>query len=299
MPSWQSYVVHPVLRLTVKRKLARSTSPLAARAAFNNPLPFPKNVNFSPETFDGVEGEWARSNDSSLGTLLYLHGGGYFACSPRTHRSITGAYALGGFTVFAPDYRLAPENPFPAAVEDALTAYRAMLERAPANRLAIGGDSAGGGLALSTLLAAKSAGLPMPACILLFSPWTDLAATGDSVVANARLDSMLYGPKLAEGADIYLNGADPKNPLASPLYGDLTGLPPLLIQVAAPEVLLSDSTRLADRAREAGVTVDLSIWENLPHAWQVNQLFLPEAKQALDQALEFAKAALALKAADA
>jgi monoterpene epsilon-lactone hydrolase len=299
MPSWQSYVVHPVLRFTVKRKLARSTTPLAARAAFNNPLPFPKNVKFSLETFGEVEGEWALSNDSSAGTLLYLHGGGYFACSPRTHRSITGAYALGGFSVFAPDYRLAPENPFPAAVEDALASYKAMLDRAPANRLAIGGDSAGGGLALATLLAAKSAGLPMPACILLFSPWTDLAATGDSVVTNARQDSMLYGPKIAEGAEIYLNGADPKNPLASPLYGDLRGLPPLLIQVAAPEVLLNDSTRLADRAREAGVTVDLSIWENLPHAWQVNQLFLPEAKQALDQALEFAKAALALKAADA
>ena len=293
MPSWQSYVVHPILRFTVKRKLAQATTPLSARAAFNNPLPPPKGAHFSPDSIGGVAGEWAKSDNNGAGTLLYLHGGGYFACSPQTHRSITGAYALRGLRVFAPDYRLAPETPFPAAVEDALAVYRAMLEHGPANAIAIGGDSAGGGLALATLLAAKAAGLPMPACALLFSPWTDLAGTGASVITNAKRDSMLYAPKLGDAAANYLNGAAPQNPLASPHYGDLAGLPPLLIQVGEPEILLDDSTRIAARAQEAGIVVDLSIWENLPHVWQMNQSFLPEARQALDQAANFARAHLA------
>ncbi len=197
-------------------------------------FPRPRARGLSPDAIGGLSGEWAQSDNSGAGTLLYLHGGGYFACSPQTHRSITGSYAIRGFSVFSPDYRLAPEHPFPAALDDALAVYRAMLDRVPANRLAIAGDSAGGGLALATLLAARDAGLPMPACALLFSPWTDLAGTGATVLTNAKRDSMLYGPKLVEGAALYLNGADPRNPLASPLYGDLAGLPPLLIQVGAP-----------------------------------------------------------------
>ena len=293
MPSWQSYVVHPILRFTVKRKLAQATTALSARVLFNNPLPPPKGARFSPDSVGGVTGEWAKSDNNGAGTLLYLHGGAYFACSPQTHRPITGAYALRGLRVFAPDYRLAPETPFPAAVDDALAVYRAMLEHGPANAFAIGGDSAGGGLALATLLAAKAAGLPMPACALLFSPWTDLAGTGASVITNAKRDSMLYAPKLGDAAANYLNGAAPQNPLASPYYGDLAGLPPLLIQVGEPEILLDDSTRIAARAQEAGIVVDLSIWENLPHVWQMNQSFLPEARQALDQAANFAKAHLA------
>jgi epsilon-lactone hydrolase len=299
MPSWQSYLVHPILRFTVKRKLAHSTTHHAARAAFNKPLPAPRGARFVPDSIGGIPGEWAQSDHTGAGTLLYLHGGGYFACSPRTHRSITGAYALRGFSVFAPDYRLAPEHPFPAAVHDALAVYRAMLERVPPRRLAIGGDSAGGGLALATLLAAKAERLPMPACALLFSPWTDLAATGASVKVNASRESMLYGPRLTDGAEIYLNGADPRNPLASPLYGDLAGLPPLLIQVGEPEILLDDSTRVAERAQALGVVVDLTIWDNLPHAWQVSQDFLPEARQAMNQASAFAVAHLASRPDDA
>jgi len=160
-------------------------------------------------------------------------------------------------------------------------------------RLSIGGDSAGGGLALATLLGAKAAGLPMPACALLFSPWTDLAGTGASLHTNRQRDAMLVSDKLHEGAGFYLNGADARNPLASPLYGDLAGLPPLLIQVGDTEILLDDSTRLADAARAAGVTVDLKIWENMPHVWQVSQFFLPEAREALDEAAAFAKTCLA------
>jgi len=299
MPSWQSYVIHPILRVTVKRKLARSNTAADARAAFGNALPAPKGARFAPDTVGAIAGEWAKSDLNGAGTLLYLHGGGYFACSPQTHRSITGAYAVRGFNVFAPAYRLAPETPFPGAVDDALATYRALLERVPAGRLAISGDSAGGGLALATMLAAKDAGLPMPACALLFSPWTDLAGTGASVVTNARRESMLYAPKLNAAASIYLNGAASEHPLASPYYGDLKGLPPLLIQVGSPEILLDDSTRLAARAQAAGVVVDLSIWDNVPHAWQVSQMFLPEARLAMDRAVTFAKAHLASGPADA
>jgi acetyl esterase/lipase len=293
MPSWQSYVANAVLRYTVKRKLARSTTPFTARAAFSSSLPPPPGARFSADTIAGISGEWARSDKPGIGTLLYLHGGGYFACSPKTHRSITGAYAIRGFDVFSPDYRLAPEHPFPAAIDDALAVYRAMLATVPEGQFAIGGDSAGGGLTLATLLAAKSAGLPMPACALLFSPWTDLTGASPSVKSNEKRDSMLYGPKLVEAGQIYLNGADAKNPLASPLFGDLKGLPPLLIQVGTPEILLDDSTRLAAQARAAGVPVEISLWDNLPHVWQVSQVFMPEARQALDQAVAFAKAKLA------
>ncbi len=293
MPSWQSYIVHPVLRFYVKRRLARAISPQQARAALGTPMPSPPGIVFTPGTLGGIAGEWAEGPGEAHGTLLYLHGGGYFTCSPQTYRSITGAYAKRGLRVFAPDYRLAPEHPFPAAIEDALAVYTALLAQNPAASLAIGGDSAGGGLALATLLAARGKALPMPVCALLFSPWTDLAATGASVTTNARRESMLYAPRLGECASHYLAGADPRNPLASPLYADLSGLPPLLIQVSEMEILRDDSIRLAERARVAGVSVDLSVWRNLPHVWQVSQNFLPEARKALDQAAAFAKTALA------
>jgi acetyl esterase/lipase len=298
MPSWQSYLVHPFLRLFVKRRLASAASAMDARAILGNPLPPIPGANFSPSRQGGVAGEWARG-EAGAANLLYLHGGGYFTCSPQTHRSITGAFAIRGFAVFTPDYRLAPEHPFPAAVEDGLNAYRGMLARGPAEKLVIAGDSAGGGLALATLLAAKSNKMPMPGCVILFSPWTDLSCSGASVQSNAERDSMLYAPRMQEGAAIYLAGADPKDPLASPLYGDLAGLPPLLIQVSDMEVLLDDSTRLAERARAAGVQVELTIWPNLPHVWQVSQMLLPEARKALDEAAAFANTALALQAAPA
>jgi epsilon-lactone hydrolase len=298
MPSWQSYLVHPFLRMFVKRRLAVVTSPLEARAILGNPLPPVPGANYTAGSMGGIAGEWARG-EMRRAQLLYLHGGAYFTCSPQTHRSITGAFAIRGFSTFAPDYRLAPEHPFPAAIEDALNAYRGMLERWPAEKLVVAGDSAGGGLALATMLAAKDKGMPMPGCIILFSPWTDLACTGASLETNADRDSMLYAPRMREGAAIYLAGADPMDPLASPLYGNLAGLPPILIQVGDMEVLLDDSTRLAERAQEAGVRVELSLWPNLPHVWQVSQMLLPEARKALDEAAAFADSALALQAAPA
>jgi acetyl esterase/lipase len=288
MPSWQSYVVNPLLRLQVKRKLATARTAADVRVAFGSALPAPKGAAYRPDKIGGVAGEWAEGAAPAKAAMLYLHGGGYMACSPQTHRAITGSFAKRGLKVFTPDYRLAPEHPFPAAVDDALAVYRAMVDGG--DGLVVAGDSAGGGLALALLLAAKAAGLPMPAAAMVFSPWTDLAITGESITTNVKRDSMLAGNTMADGAGMYLNGADPKNPLASPLYGELSGLPPLLIHVGEAEILRDDAVRFAGRAEQAGVPVDLSVWDNMPHVWHLFQFFLPEARLALDQAAAFAKA---------
>ncbi len=220
--------------------------------------------------------------------LLYLHGGGYFGCSAETHRPITSFFALQDFRVFAPDYRLAPENRFPAAVEDAVAFYRALLNMGYSpKRIVVSGESAGGGLALSLMLALRAAGVPLPAAAALFSPWTDLAATGDSIRTNSDRCAMFDGAGVAFSARYYLGDADPRNPLASPLYADLAGLPPLLIHVGADEVLLDDSTRLAERARAAGVSVELKIWPVVPHAWQLVPHLVPEARQSLRESAAF------------
>lgn len=294
MPSWQSYVVHPLLRFFVKRKLAKAFTPFEARAAFAKTAPRAvPGVVFSPSQEADLPGEWARAGGACAGTILYLHGGGYFGCSPQTHRPVTGGFAKIGFEVFAPDYRLAPEHPFPAAIEDGLAAYRALLAVKGAESLVVAGDSAGGGLAMATILAAREAGLKLPAAVILFSPWTDLAGTGASITANAARESMLIGSRVQEVAELYLAGESAKNPLASPLYADLAGLPPILIQVSDREILLDDSTRLAEKIRAAGGKAELSIWQNLPHVWQISQSFLPEARQALAQAGKFAHSTLA------
>lgn len=294
MPSWQSYLVHPLLRLLVQRRLAKVSTPLEARAILEaSSTTKPPGAIFSHGQEGGIEGEWACGTTPCSGTILYLHGGGYFACSPAHYHPITGGFAQEGFKVFAPAYRLAPEHPFPAALEDALAAYRSLLTTHAAHELMIVGDSAGGGLAMSLMLAAREAGLPLPAGGILFSPWTDLAITGASITTNSLRESLLIGERLAEAAALYLNGVDPHTPLASPLYGDLSGLPPLLIQASEREILRDDSTRLAARIQALGGTVELSVWPNLPHAWQLAQAFLPEARDALHKAAIFAKTALA------
>jgi acetyl esterase/lipase len=220
--------------------------------------------------------------------LLYLHGGGYFACSARTHRPLTTAFATRGFKVFAPNYRLAPENPFPAAVMDAVAAYRAVRSEAgESTPIVMAGDSAGGGLALATLVKLRDEGDALPAGAALFSPLTDLAGTGNSRQTNDKRCAMFHGKGLARAAEFYLCGAEPGDPLASPLYADLKGLPPLVIHVGADETLLDDSTMLAARARAAGVTVELQVWPAVPHVWQLFHPFLPEGRQSLDRAAEF------------
>jgi epsilon-lactone hydrolase len=218
---------------------------------------------------------------------LYLHGGGFVAGSFMTHRAITVAFARRGFEVFVPNYRLAPEHPFPAAVDDALAAYQAILALRPGVPLVIAGDSAGGGLALSLMLSLKAKTLPLPQAAVLFSPWLDLTLSGASLVANAKRCAMFGPEQLHKGVDLYLQGSAADAPLASPLWGDLQGLPPILTFVGSDEVLLDDARRLHERALAAGVAHQLETWPVVPHVWPLFRKWLPEGRLALALAADF------------
>ena len=293
--SFQAHLAVWIVKWRVKRRLKGVRDYRVARKILRpDPYKIPPTVQVSPAHLGGIPGERVEGPSPGENVLLYLHGGGYFACSAETHRPITVFYAREGFHVFAPDYRLAPENRFPAAVDDAVAFYRALLSAGyPAHRIVVAGESAGGGLALSLLLALRDARVPLPAAATLFSPWTDLAATGDSIRTNTDRCAMFEGAGVAFSACYYLGETEPRNPLASPLYADLAGLPPLLIHVGADEVLLDDSTRLADRARAAGVSVQLKIWPVVPHAWQLVPHLIPEARQSLRESAEFFRARVA------
>lgn len=236
--------------------------------------------------------EWLIPDTAPRATILYLHGGGYYFCSPRSHRAITfGLATRANARVISLDYRLAPEHRFPAALEDSVAAYRRLLgDDVPAQSIVIAGDSAGGGLALATLLALRDAGDPLPAAAVLFSPWTDLTCSGDSMRTNDGRDPMYHASVFPLVAAQYLGAADARSPYASPLFGEFEGLPPLLIQVGDTELLLDDSTRVATKARAAGVRVELDIWRNVPHIFQVWAPFMPEARKALTRAAAFIEA---------
>jgi epsilon-lactone hydrolase len=192
---------------------------------------------------------------------------------------------------FSLEYRRAPEHPFPAAVHDAEAAYRALLDLGiPAAHLVLVGDSAGGGLALAAVLAARDHGVPMPAGLWLMSPLTDQAATGASLQENNRRDAMFYGDSIRRLASLYLQGAPATDPLASPLYGDLTGLPPLCIHASDSEILRDDAVRLAKRAQAVGVRVDLRVWHAVPHVWQFLLGFVPEARESVEAGAAFLRA---------
>ncbi|MBP0451059.1 alpha/beta hydrolase [Kitasatospora sp. RG8] len=259
----------------------------------------PHGIRTAPTTLGGrpalrVEpaGGPGRGSDGGpgAGTILYFHGGGWVFGSPETALSLTGnLVARTGFGAYSPDYRLAPEHPFPAAIEDTLSAYRALLDRGEdPSAIAFAGDSAGGGLAVTTCLAARDAGLPMPAAVLAFSPGTDATRSGESMDTKEGIDPVFTRAALEHTGAMYLAGADPRQPLLSPaVHADLTGLPPMLIQVGANEVLLDDSTRLAARAGAAGVDVILDVTADVPHVFQSFAGVLDEADEALDRAALF------------
>lgn len=229
-------------------------------------------------------------NGPRAGTILYLHGGGFVFGSPETALSLTGhLVAKTGFGSYSPDYRLAPEHPFPAAVEDTLSAYRALLDSGTdPSTIAFAGDSAGGGLTVTSCLAARDAGLPLPAAIVAFSPGLDATRTGESMDTKEGIDPIFTRKAVEHTGTMYLAGADPHQPLLSPaVLGDLTGFPPLLIQVGTNEILLDDSTRLAARARSVGVDVILDITADVPHVFQAFAGVLDEADEALDRAALF------------
>lgn len=242
-------------------------------------------------TQPGIRGEWVRTAGTRPDTaLLYLHGGAYVFCSPKTHRHLVAALGEAtGMAAFALEYRLAPESPFPAALEDALAAYRWLLDQGFApNRIAVAGDSAGGGLTVALLVAARDAGLPMPAAAVCLSPWADLTITAESFVTKASLDS-LTGERLRRLGLLYLNGAEDKHPLASPLFADLRSLPPLLIQVGTDEVLYDDSLHLEAAAKAAGVETELEVWEAMIHVWHYYHPMLREGRDAIARIGDFVK----------
>lgn len=288
MPSWQAYLFSNLLKFTLKPRLKGQRDVARVRQLLvPKPSPLPPGVRVTPDKVGGIAGEWAECDNSPRGLLLYVHGGGFIACSSETHRPIPAYFAKLGFRVFTPDYRLAPEHPFPSAIHDLIQVYLAMAAGDPPNPVSVAGDSAGGGLAVSLMLSLRDAALPTPRAAALFSPWTDLACTGASNQANQKTCAMFYAADLQACAAIYLAGASPTDPLASPYYAKLTKLPPLLIHASAQETLLDDSTRLAEHARLDGVQVQLKIWPVVPHAWQIMAASLPEARQSIQEAAEF------------
>ncbi|NTF35007.1 alpha/beta hydrolase [Rhizobium skierniewicense] len=302
--SWQNWVFSWILRKKFK-KLAKNLS-LSANdmrthsAKLSKSMRPPKawrvrEVNIHPQN---LKGEWIEPVDrnrreATSRVVLYLHGGGYCFCSAATHRSIASALAVGADArAFLPDYRLAPEHRFPAAIDDAFTAYLYLLaEGVQSGRIVICGDSSGGGMALSTLFKLRDADLPLPAGAVLFSPWTDLASTGASLRTNEESDVMLTKTALEKFSQYYLDSSAADHHLASPLYGDFTGVPPLFIQASDTEILLDDAARVAEKARLTGVEVNFKIWSGLPHAWPTMTPFLPEAKAALKDATDFIRRA--------
>jgi len=306
MPSLQARLLRAVLRLLIKRNLERhrrDTADLIAamRRYFELGEPaqrrVPADVRVVPVDSGGVRGEWVLRRDVDVDAarrgILYTHGGGMVACRPLGYRTITIPLARAtGVPVFVPDYRRAPEHRFPAALDDAVAAYDAMRLRLPPEGIALAGDSAGGNLALATLLALRRRGEPRPvAAVVALSPWTDLEGTGDSVTRNERSDDMLVG-SLGETklALAYADAAQLRDPLVSPLYGEYAGGPPLLVFASTIEMLLDDATRLADRARAQGVQVTLVLEEGMPHVWPIFPM-LPEARAAIATIAAFLESA--------
>jgi monoterpene epsilon-lactone hydrolase len=249
-------------------------------------------LEINPVDIQGIAGEWITPHIvAGQRTILYLHGGYFLSGSIQSHRNLAGNIAIAGEgRALIIDYRLAPEHPFPAGLEDALRAYDWLVEQGIlAKQIYLAGDSAGGGLVLSTLLALRERGRPIPAAGICLSPATDLSMSGESWRLNAKKELVVNRHISEKIQALYLKEADPRNPLASPLYADLHGLPPLLIQVGSDEVLLSDSQSFAKCARQAGVEVTLEVWPKMQHVWQFTASMVPEARMAIEKIGVFIK----------
>ena len=248
-------------------------------------FPTPPEVKVERVSAPVAPAEWLRPPGAVAGrVVLYLHGGGYVIGSPRSHRHLAAAIAAAGqASALLLDYRLAPEHPYPAAVDDATAAYGWLLEQGVApGHVVIGGDSAGGGLTVATLLALRDARLPLPAGGVCISPWVDLTFSGATYRTRAAVDPIVKRPGIDAMARAYLGATAAQTPLASPLFADLRGLPPLLIHVGSDEVLLDDAVQLADRAKTAGVDATLEVWDRMIHVWHWFLPMLDEAQSAVD-----------------
>jgi acetyl esterase/lipase len=289
MTSWQAHATSLLLRKVFKPRLLRATEIATVRKVMTTPAPQAlRGTRIAPSAVGGIAGEWLVADDMpGNAVLLYLHGGGYIACNARMYRPVTCRFAQAGFKTFAPDYRLAPEHPFPAALDDVLSVYQALLSMVGARQLVVAGDSAGGGLCAALLLSLRERGIPLPAAAAFFSPMLDLTASGESVRANAELCAMFTGEMFAEAARYYVGERDRRHPLCSPVYADLHGLPPLVIHVGENETLLDDSRRFAANARAAGVPVEIKIWPVVPHVWQLFSQWIPEGRESIREVAAF------------
>jgi monoterpene epsilon-lactone hydrolase len=297
MPSWQARVLE--IYLIIKRRfsdhsgeldVARERADVETMARMFKPLGAIRCVSV---VANGVPAEWVVPlGIQPARVILFLHGGSFNSGSIVSHRTLAGNVALAAKArALLIDYRLAPEHPFPAAVEDAVATYDWLLTQGCApSQILVAGDSAGGTLTLAALMFLRDHNRPLPVAAVCLSPAPDLTFSGQSWVFNSKKDLMLDERKERKAVEIYLRGADPRAPLASPYFGDLRGLPPLLIQIGSHECLLSDAMRIAEKAKEAGVDVTLEVWPGMQHEWQFAAKILPEGKRAISNIGAFVEA---------
>lgn len=296
MPSPEFVAMFELLEETWNDRPADVAGQRAVMEELMSSAPVAAGTIVEPVTIAGRPAEWVRPGlERSEGVVLYLHGGAYRTGSPRAYGPFASHLAAAvGAPLLLLDYRLAPEHPFPAACDDAVAAYAELLaEGMESKRLAVMGDSAGGGLTVATLVAARDRGLAQPAAAVLLSPWVDLTVTADSFVRCSARDPVFNWSRAVEGARDYLGSADPHHPLASPFFADLSGIAPLLIHASDSEVLADDAVGLATRAEEAGVEVTLEVEPDMTHVWHALVPGVPEASRAVDRVGEFLRAAMA------
>ena len=294
--SFKSRFWRTILRATFKNKKL-SIAELRANGVKNSKMlgEVSKNITVEKINMEGIQAEWLipfSSSTRSEKVILYFHGGGYVTGSIEDHRIMCGLLANAtGTKVLIPEYRLAPEHPFPAALDDALKVYQWLLDQGYSSaNMIIAGDSAGGGLSVATVLALKEKSASLPAAVVCLSPWADLALTGQSHTTKAKAEAVLRKDVLHEWALCYTDESNLTNPLVSPVHGDFHGFPPLLIQVGSEEILLDDSNLLAEKAKSAGVDVTLKIWNGMWHVWQALGNLIPENKKTFEEIGQFVNA---------
>ena len=289
--SMRARLISFFLRRTVKKTMSNFVDPISVRARFSS-SPKKLSSKIKTERFDagGVLGSWLSTKNADVSkVVLYLHGGGYVFGGYGSHCEIASEMAglIGGRALLL-EYRLAPEHPFPAAFEDTLASYRWLLNDGyKPQDVFLAGDSAGGGLSVALLLALKKVGLPLPKAVCLFSPWVDLTCASASIESNALSDCMLSPSALDRFKSHYLRGADPFDERASPIFGDLSGLPPTYVAVGSKEILLDDSKQLVEKIRAAGGSAELSIWRNMPHVFPILSSVIPEGRLVLKEFASF------------
>ncbi|MDJ0629304.1 MAG: alpha/beta hydrolase [Rhodobacter sp.] len=294
--SLRQRLLNGFLRRVEKPWLARVTDPAMERRAFDRAARFFRTPPFAcylPDDVAGVPGDWAWVRPSRDEIILYIHGGAHLIGSPRTHRAMLARLSqMTGLRVFLPDYRLAPENPFPASLQDARTVWQGLVARGYApDRIVLGGDSSGGGVMLA-LLAALLADGQRPAAAFAFSPWTDLTLSGESFTSNAARDVLLPASQAETVLEYYLAGQSPDDPRASPLFATFPDAPPIFLQAAKTEILRDDTLRMAGALRAQGAEVTVDLWGHLPHVWPIFQGWLPEADEALGRVAGFIETVL-------